>query len=151
MDVLTPEQRRRNMRHIKSADTKAEILLRKKLWHNGFRYRKNYKELPGKPDIVLTKYKICIFIDSEFFHGKGFEDGYESKKYSSLKEQLSNSNNSAFWLEKIRRNMKRDQEVERELVGLGWTVIRFWSKDVIKEPDICLQTVREIIFEQKCN
>lgn len=69
-DVLTPEQRRKNMQHIKANDTRIEVLLRKALWQKGFRYRKNYKELPGTPDIVLTQYKIAIFCDGEFFHGK---------------------------------------------------------------------------------
>ena len=64
-DVLTPEQRRKNMQHIKSNNTKIEVLLRKALWRKGYRYRKNYKELPGKPDIVLTKYKIAIFCDGQ--------------------------------------------------------------------------------------
>ena len=68
-DVLTKEQRHKNMQRIRSVDTKPEILLRKALWHRGYRYRKNYKELPGKPDIVIKKHKICIFVDSEFFHG----------------------------------------------------------------------------------
>ena len=72
-DVLTPEQRRKNMQHIHSKNTKIEVILRKALWKKGYRYRKNYKELPGKPDIVLTKYKIAIFCDSEFFHGKDWK------------------------------------------------------------------------------
>ena len=70
MDRLTKEQRHKNMSHIKSKDTKIEVKLRKALWHKGYRYRKNYSQLPGKPDIVLTKFKIVIFCDSEFFHGK---------------------------------------------------------------------------------
>ena len=69
MDRLTPEQRHKNMSSIKSKDTSIELVLRKALWNKGIRYRKNYKELPGTPDIVLTKYKIAIFCDSEFFHG----------------------------------------------------------------------------------
>lgn len=88
MDVLTKEQRHKNMQHIRSKNTKPEVLLRKALWRKGYRYRKNYKQLPGKPDIVFTKYRICIFVDSEFFHGKNFESGYKSNKYSSLKDQL---------------------------------------------------------------
>ena len=149
MDVLSPEQRQKNMRHIKGTDTKPEIALRKLLWHNGYRYRKNYKGLPGKPDIVLTKYRICIFVDSEFFHGKGFEGGYNSRKYTSLREQLEHSNNSEFWLKKIQRNMDRDREVDSELKGMGWTVIRLWSKDVLKDPELCLQTIKEAIIDQK--
>lgn len=73
MDNLTQEQRHKNMQRIKSQDTSIEIKFRKALWHKGYRYRKNYKVLPGKPDIVLTKYKIAIFCDSEFFHGKDWE------------------------------------------------------------------------------
>lgn len=80
MDVLTPEQRHRNMANIKSKDTSIELLLRKALWNKGYRYRKNYKSLPGKPDIVLTKYKIAIFCDSEFFHGKDWEMKKEKLK-----------------------------------------------------------------------
>ena len=73
MDNLTKEQRHKNMQQIKSKDTKIEVLLRKALWSKGYRYRKNDKKLPGKPDIVLGKYKIAIFCDSEFFHGKDWE------------------------------------------------------------------------------
>lgn len=135
------------MSRIKGADTKPEIALRKLLWHNGYRYRKNYKGLPGKPDIVLTKYRICIFVDSEFFHGKGFDSGYESKKYSSLREQLEHSNNSEFWLSKIQKNIDRDCRVNTELSGLGWTVIRFWSKDVLNKPVECLRIIEEAITE----
>ena len=73
MDRLTKEQRHRNMSNIKNKDTSIEIKLRKALWEKGYRYRKNYNKLPGKPDIVLTKYKIVIFCDSEFFHGNDWE------------------------------------------------------------------------------
>ena len=71
MDNLTREQRHKNMKNIHAKDTKIEVILRKALWNKGYRYRKNYKKLPGSPDIVLTKYKIAIFCDGEFFHGKG--------------------------------------------------------------------------------
>ena len=146
-DVLTPEQRRKNMQHIRSADTKPELILRKLLWHNGYRYRKNMKSLPGKPDIVLTKYKICIFVDSEFFHGKGFEGEYSSRKYASLREQLEHGKNPEFWLKKIQRNIERDCQVEAELRGLGWHVIRFWSRDILEDPDQCLLAIKEAIIE----
>ena len=144
-DVLTKEQRHKNMQHIRGVDTKPEILLRKKLWGMGYRYRKNYKKLPGKPDIVLTKEKICIFVDSEFFHGKDFLAGYKSNKYSSLKEQLEHGDNSEFWMSKIQRNMERDQEVNRELQELGWKVIRFWSKDILRDVDGCIEIVKSVI------
>lgn len=73
MDKLTPEQRSLTMSHIRSKDTKIERILRNALWHKGYRYRKNYKQLPGSPDIAITKYKIAIFCDSEFFHGYNWE------------------------------------------------------------------------------
>lgn len=72
-DNLTAKQRKKNMQNIKSKDTKIELALRKALWSKGYRYRKNYQKLLGKPDIVLTKYKIVIFCDSKFFHGKDWE------------------------------------------------------------------------------
>ena len=146
-DVLTKEQRHINMQHIRGENTKPEVLLRKALWNKGYRYRKNYKKLPGKPDIVLTKYKICIFVDSEFFHGKNFESGYQSNKYNSLKEQLEHSNNSEFWLNKIQRNMERDCEINRVLNGMGWRVLRFWSKDVLKKTEECVQAIEDAAFQ----
>lgn len=140
MDVLTPEQRKKNMQNIRAKDTKIEILLRKALWHKGYRYRKNCKEIPGKPDIVLTKYKISIFCDSEFFHGKDWE---------VLKPRLEKSNNSEFWIEKITRNRERDDEINKKLLALGWTVIRFWGNDIKKHTEDCICVIEEIIFEQK--
>ena len=138
MDVLTKEQRRRNMQHIRANDTKIEVMLRKALWKKGYRYRKNYKGLPGKPDIVLTKYKIAIFCDSEFFHGKDWE---------KLELKLKNSNNSEFWISKISRNRERDDEINKKLLFEGWTVIRFWGDDIKKNTDECVKVVEEAIFD----
>ena len=139
-DDLTKEQRRRNMQHIKSKDTKIEVLLRKALWDRGYRYRKNYKDLPGKPDIVLTKYKIAIFCDGEFFHGKDWEE---------LKPRLKNSNNSEYWINKISKNMERDDEINKQLLFLGWTVIRFWGDEIKKNTDGCIKVIEETIFDIK--
>lgn len=138
MDVLTKEQRRKNMQNIRSKDTKIEVLLRKALFERGIRYRKNYVELPGKPDIVLTKYKIAIFCDGEFFHGKDWE---------VLKPRLQNSNNSEFWINKINRNRERDDAVNKELLFMGWTVIRFWGNDIKKHTDECVKVIEEAIFD----
>ncbi len=145
-DVLSEEQRRRNMRQIRGKDTKPEIILRKALWHRGYRYRKNYSKLPGKPDIVLTKQRLCVFIDSEFFHGKGFECCYDSAKYASLREQIEHGSHPGFWLNKIQRNIKRDREVEVELRALGWYSLRFWSREVLKNTDECVRTIEEQIL-----
>ena len=90
-DIMTKEQRSRTMSHIHKKDTSIELKLRKALWHKGYRYRKNYSALPGSPDIALTKYKIAIFCDSEFFHGKDWE---------ILKPKLEKGNNSEYWVKK---------------------------------------------------
>ncbi len=137
-DVLTKEQRHKNMKNIRSKDTKIEVILRKALWKKGYRYRKNYKNLPGSPDIVLTKYKIAIFCDGEFFHGKDWE---------VLKPRLEKSNNSEFWISKISRNRERDDEVNKRLLFEGWTVIRFWGNDIKKNVDGCIQVIEENIFD----
>ena len=131
-------ERSENMRRIRSKNTKIEIALRKALWHKGYRYRKNYEALPGKPDIVLTKQKIAIFCDSEFFHGKDWE---------ILKPQLEHGKNGEFWIKKISRNRERDDEVNKQLLFFGWTVIRFWGKDIIKNTDECVKVVEEVIFD----
>lgn len=142
MDNLTAEQRQKNMRHIKSKDTSIEVKLRKELWSRGYRYRKNVSNLPGKPDIVLTKYKIAIFCDSEFFHGKDWE---------ILKPRLEKSNNADYWVKKISRNMERDNEINKKLLFMGWTVIRFWGKDILKNIDDCISVIEDVIWEQKMN
>ncbi|CUO60385.1 Very short patch repair protein [Dorea longicatena] len=130
------------MRHIKSKDTSIEVKLRKELWSRGYRYRKNVSNLPGKPDIVLTKYKIAIFCDSEFFHGKDWE---------VLKPRLEKSNNADYWVKKISRNMERDNEINKKLLFMGWTVIRFWGKDILKNIDDCISVIEDVIWEQKMN
>ena len=129
-----------NMRKIHSKDTSIELLLRKALWHKGYRYRKNYKALPGSPDIVLTKYKIAIFCDSEFFHGKDWE---------ILKLRLEKGKNPDFWIKKIERNRNRDYENDKKLLFLGYTVLHFWGQDISKHTDECLQTIEEAICDTK--
>ena len=127
----------KNMSKIHSKDTSIELLLRKALWHKGYRYRKNYKVLPGSPDIVLTKYKIAIFCDSEFFHGKDWD---------SLKTRLEKGKNPEFWINKIERNRNRDYENDKKLLFLGYTVIHFWGQDIIKHTDECIQAIEESIW-----
>jgi len=138
MDNLTPAQRRKNMRHIKSKDTDIEVLLRRELWNRGYRYRKNDKSLPGTPDIVLGKYKIVVFCDGEFFHGKDWE---------VLKPRLMKSNNSEYWISKISRNITHDNEVNKALLFKGWTVIRFWGNDIKRDVDGCIKVIEETIMD----
>ena len=138
MDVLNAKQRHKCMSHIKSKDTSIEVSLRRALWKKGYRYRKNYSALPGKPDIVLTKYRIAIFCDGELFHGKNWE---------ILKPRLLKGNNPDFWVKKIERNMKRDDENDKKLLFLGWTVIHFWGNDILKNTDQCVKVIEEVIFD----
>ena len=128
------------MQNIRNKDTEIEIALRKALWKKGYRYRKNLSTLPGKPDIVITKYKIAIFCDGEFFHGKDWE---------VLKPRLEKSNNSEFWINKISRNRERDDEINKKLLFMGWTVIRFWGDEIKKHTDECVKVIEETIFEMK--
>lgn len=137
MDVLTKEQRKKNMSHIRSSDTQIEVKLRKALWHAGIRYRKNDKRLPGKPDIAITKHKIAVFCDSSFFHGRDFD----TKKPVGT--------NREFWEAKIRRNMERDREVDRQLEEAGWLVLRFWDTEINKETDRCVAEIAAAVSARK--
>lgn len=134
VDNLTPDQRRKNMRRIKSKDTKPEVLLRKALWHCGLRYRKNDKRLPGKPDIVLTKQKIIIFVDGDFRHGRDME---------KIQQQIKS--NSEYWLPKIARNVERGREVNEILLAQGWLVLRFWESDIKKDLPWCVRQILSYI------
>ena len=130
-DDLTPEQRRRNMQAIKSKDTTIELALRKALWSKGIRYRKNCKALIGKPDVAITKYKIAVFCDSEYWHGYDWEN--QNQKIKS---------NRDYWIPKIERNIERDKEVTAALEQEGWTVIRFWERQIRKELDACVTQIQ---------
>lgn len=129
-DDLTPEQRRKNMQAIRSKDTSIELRLRKALWEHGIRYRKNYKKLIGKPDIAITKYRIAVFCDSDYWHGYDWENRNQRIK-----------SNREYWIPKIERNMARDQEVNEALERDGWTVLRFWEWQIKKQLDICVDEI----------
>lgn len=115
-DVLTPEQRHRNMAAIHSVPTKPELKLRNALWHLGFRYKVNDKRLPGKPDIVLPKYRTAIFVHGCFWHG-----------HKGCKDSHTPNTNTDYWTSKITRNQQRDQDVWRQLEAKGWSVIIIWE------------------------
>lgn len=138
MDNLTKEQRQKNMKAIRSKDTSIEVMLRKALWKRGFRYRKNYSELPGKPDIVFTNYRIAIFCDSDFWHGYD----WENSKYK-IKSNLD------YWIPKIEGNMERDKENSRELEAEGWMVIRLWEREIRKELPCCVERIVKAVEERK--
>lgn len=128
----------KTMKSVKSKDTSIEVALRKALWKKGFRYRKNDASLPGKPDIVIPKCRIVIFCDSEFFHGKDWD---------MLKEQLQRGNNADYWIKKIERNRQRDRENDKKLMFLGWNVVHFWGKDIVKNTEECVRVIEELVFE----
>lgn len=94
--------------------------------------------LPGKPDIAITKYKIAIFCDGEFWHGKDWEI-----KKPKIK------NNRDYWIQKIEKNMERDVEIDKQLKSMGWRVLRFWGRDIVKNLEDCVKTVKETIFQVK--
>ena len=133
---MVSEARHYNMSRIRAKDTSIEVLLRHALWARGIRYRKNKKDLPGKPDITLTKYRIAVFCDGEFFHGKDWD---------TLKETLAKGNTPDFWIAKIARNMERDRKNDTDLAALGWTVIRFWGKSIKKDTEECIARIEEEI------
>ena len=134
MDDLTPEQSRKNMQAIKSKDTSIERSLRKALWKEGIRYRKHYRELPGKPDIVITKHRIAIFCDSDFWHGYDWENRNQRIK-----------SNRDYWIPKIERNMERDIAVTLQLQAAGWTVLRFWEWQIKKHLSECVEAVKNAV------
>lgn len=119
MDRITKKQRSLNMSKIKSANTKPEIFVRKILWKNGFRYRLNYKNAPGKPDVFISKYKTAVFINGCFWHN------HDGCKYAVMPK--SNRN---FWEKKMRNNVKRDKQVIKDLKKLGYKVLVFWECEI---------------------
>ena len=131
-DTLTQEQRRRCMSHIRSKNTKPEILVRHELFRRGYRYRINVSKLPGKPDIVLPKYKTVIFINGCFWHG------HEGCKHFVLPKS-----NVECWESKILRNHQRDKETILKLQQLGWKVVIIWECEINKSQ--LLQTINQIV------
>ena len=146
MDKLTTEQRHSNMAAIRSKDTKPEMIVRRGLWKRGFRYRLNHKRLPGHPDLVLRKYRTCIFINGCFWHGHNVSltpdpslthnpsPKGEGDSKGEGSEYIVNSEcckipktNREFWVAKIRRNKERDKEEQRKLAEMGWHCITVWE------------------------
>ena len=123
MDKLSPEQRHKNMAAIRGKDTKPEIIVRRGLWRMGFRYRLNHKRLPGHPDFVLKKYRICIFVNGCFWHGHNVDiSTFENTDCCKIPKT-----NREFWIEKIRRNKERDVEEQKRLAEMGWHCITVWE------------------------
>jgi len=130
----TREQISYNMRQVKNKDSDIELLLRKELWSRGIRYRKNVTKIIGKPDIVFAAKKVAVFCDSEFWHGYNWEE--RKKDFKSNRE---------FWIPKIERNIQRDIEVNEQLKSMGWTVLRFWGKDIKKHCSECADAIEKVL------
>ena len=123
-DTLNSQQRHANMAAIHSKDTKPEMIVRRYLWNHGFRYRLNHRGLPGKPDVVLRKYRTCIFVNGCFWHGHLVDMQTEIENSECCKIPKSNTN---FWVKKIRRNQERDRVVQQKLASMGWHSITIWE------------------------
>lgn len=130
MDNLTKAQRKKNMQNIKSKNTKPELLLRKALWSENVRYRLHGKDIFGKPDIYIKSKKIAIFVDSDFWHGKLYKEGKSIPK-----------SNKDYWIPKLKKNIKRDEEVNRKLKEDGWLVLRFWESDINSNLRQCIDKI----------
>ena len=136
-DSVSKEQRSWNMSRIRGVDTSIEVMVRKYLFSNGFRYRKNVKDLPGKPDIVLPKYKTVIFVHGCFWHR------HEGCKYATTP-----SSNSEYWQTKFSRNIENDKKHVQELNNLGWKVITIWECEIKKSFDETMDRVADELRSQ---
>lgn len=126
----TTKKRSKIMSKIRGKNTKPELIFRKALWKKGVRYRIDNKKLPGKPDVSIQKYKLAVFIDGEFWHGYNWDERKDSIK-----------SNRDFWVPKIERNIQRDREVNRLLMDTGYTVFRFWEKEIKNDLNKCIYDV----------
>jgi DNA mismatch endonuclease (patch repair protein) len=146
MDKLSAEQRHKNMAAIRSKNTKPEMVVRKGLWSRGFRYRLNHKRLPGHPDLVLRKYRTCIFVNGCFWHGHGASlndkgEMISDKDFSCCKIPKTNRD---FWVAKIMRNQERDLEEQRLLAKMGWHCITVWECEL--KPKVREQTLESLAY-----
>ncbi len=131
MKKLTPDRIHKNMSSIRSKDTKPEMIVRKGLWSKGFRYRLNSPRLPGHPDLVMKKYRTCIFVNGCFWHGH--------EGCCKIPET-----NREFWVTKIKRNQERDIETQKRLAEMGWHCITIWECEL--KPSKREQTLKSLAF-----
>ena len=132
-DFQTSPQRHANMAAIHGKDTKPEMIVRRYLWGHGYRYRLNHPRLPGKPDIVMRKYRTCIFVNGCFWHG------HEGCRYYSIPKT-----NTEFWVNKVKRNKERDVKVQHELAAMGWHSITIWECEL--KPKVREKTLMSLVY-----
>lgn len=131
MDILSPSQRHTNMAAVCSKDTRPEMIVRHWLWRRGFRYRLNDPRLPGHLDLVLRKYRTCVFVNGCLWHG------HEGSKYFQMPKT-----NTDFWEKKIKRNKERDKKEQRQLAKMGWHCITVWECEL--KPKVREQTLKAL-------
>ena len=151
MDRLSKERRSANMAAIRSKDTKPEMIVRRWLWGHGYRYRLNHPRLPGKPDIVMRKYRTCIFVNGCFWHGHNVSLTTNPSTNGEGSKEIDNSEccklpktNRDFWVAKIRRNQERDLNVQHELAAMGWHSITIWECEL--KPKIREKTLESLAY-----
>ena len=145
MDKITPEQRHSNMAAIHGKDTKPEMLVRKYLWKHGFRYRLNHGRLPGRPDLVLKKYRTCIFVNGCFWHGHNLQSEIGNERFFVSSECCKiPKTRRDFWINKIARNKERDVEVQHKLAAMGWHCVTVWECEL--KPSVRESTLRSLAF-----
>ncbi|MBO4499103.1 MAG: DNA mismatch endonuclease Vsr [Bacteroidaceae bacterium] len=128
-DILNPLQRHKAMAAIRSKDTKPEMIVRRGLWKIGFRYSLNHKRLPGHPDLVLRKYRTCIFVNGCFWHGHKVDlSSFENSECCKIPKT-----NRDFWVAKIKRNKERDREEQKKLAKMGWHCITVWECELTEK------------------
>ena len=140
MKKQSPSHHKNNMAFIKSKDTKPELIVRSGLWKRGFRYRLNHKLLPGHPDLVLRKYRTCIFVNGCFWHGHFVELNQMESSYCCRIPKT----NQEFWVAKIKRNQERDIETQKRLAEMGWHCITIWECEL--KPSKREQTLKSLVF-----
>ena len=129
-DIFTKEKRSEIMKRVRNKNTNIELILRKALFKRGLRFRVKNK-LFGKPDIIFPREKVAIFCDGDFWHGRNYKD--EGKRYET------------FWKDKIKINMSRDKLVNKTLIKDGWKILRFWKTEILKDPNKCVEKVKEFL------
>ena len=146
MDKLTAQQRHANMAAIRSKDTKPEMIVRRGLWSRGFRYRLNSPKLPGHPDLVLRKYRTCIFINGCFWHGHNIQCIIHNAQCIIESSECCKipKTNREFWVAKIRRNKERDIEEQKRLAEMGWHCITVWECEL--KPKVKEQTLKSLAY-----
>lgn len=124
----------------KPADTRCERLLRKELWKMGLRFRKDFRDLPGRPDIVFIRECVVVFCDGDFWHGRN---------WATRKRKLQAGSNSSYWVAKIQTNIDRDKRHNKQLRKLGWRVLRIWESDIFANPSKSAMKIAQIVFSAR--